>query len=134
MTCPDSNPNSGFHDLLVRLSPHTRDHNLQRKYLYYSVCLLFRLSLYNLVFLFQKEVWVQVVVGMFSLISFLQLYFFFDGNTQWWSKRFQMTMAFLVVLSTLGFVFKKLPSSLTPLLLYTSLLGGFFQSFNARWC
>ncbi len=133
-TCPDSNPNTSFNDLIVRLTPKTTNRPLQRKHLYYMVCFFFRLSLYNLVFLFRREKWVHMVVGIGALLSFLQLYVSDTNNRQWWSKKFQMIMAFLLLFTTTGFILNLIPNYWTPLLLYLSLFGGLLQSFKAKWC
>jgi hypothetical protein len=75
-----------------------------------------------------------MVVGVGALLSFLQLYFSDRNGNQWWSKNYQMIIAFLLLCTTTGFILNLIPNYWTPLLLYLSLFGGFFQSFKAKWC
>lgn len=98
---------------------------LLRTQLYYGVCLLVRLALFNLVWIFRDEWWVPPVVGGVALLSVVRLApSVVDPGRQWWSKRFQLVVAVLVVLACVGVWRRAVPAVVVPVMLYVSLLGG----------
>lgn len=102
-----------------------------RTQLYYFVCIFFRLTLYNMVFILRNEWYIPIFVGIFSVMSIFHLSFsvFQPNQKQWWSKKFQFIMSLLVLFSCIATYHKKIPTTITPLLLYASILGGLIQ----RW-
>lgn len=102
-----------------------------RTQLYYMVCILFRLALYNLVFVLRNEWYIPIIVGLFSLLSIVHLSFsaFQHNQRQWWSKKFQLVMSVLILLCCIGTYCGCIPTLVVPCLLYISIIGGLIQ----RW-
>lgn len=110
--------------VIQRLRPSVPSAVLRTR-LYYGVCVLFRLALFNLVFIFRNEWWVPPVVGVAALVSVVRLApSVADPGRQWWSKRFQLVVAVLVVVACVVVWWKKRFQVVVPALLYVSLLGG----------
>lgn len=106
--------------------------SLLRTQLYYMVCIFFRLALYNLVFIMRDEWYTPIIVGLFSFLSIVHLtpFVVFQRNQhQWWSKKFQLLMSILVLISCATTYYGLVSTLVVPLLLYTSLIGGLVQ----RW-
>lgn len=101
---------------------------LLRTQLYYLVCIVFRLALYNLVYVMRNEWQTHVAVAIASSVAIIHLSLsaFQPNQRQWWSKKFQLLMSILVLLATIMTPYTNL---LVPVLLYVSLLGGLVQ----RW-
>lgn len=104
---------------------------LLRTQLYYLVCIVFRLALYNLVWVLRKEWYTPIIVGVFAFMAIIHLSrtAFQPNQYQWWSKKFQFVMSIFVFFCCIATYLKKVPTILLPLLLYSSLLGGLLQ----RW-
>lgn len=102
-----------------------------RTQLYYFVCIIFRLALYNLVFIMRNEWYTPIIVGIFSFIAIIHLSFsaFQKNQPQWWSKRFQFIMSLLILISCIATYQKYISTWIVPFLLYSSILGGLIQ----RW-
>lgn len=117
--------------LLEWLKPTTASIPLLRTQLYYMVCIVFRLALYNLVFVLRNEWYVPWMVGMGALLSIAHLSSsaFLPDQPQWWSKKFQWTMSVLVMVACMFTIQKKIPTWVVPFLLYMSVVGGLIQ----RW-
>ena len=118
-------PGDGVVDHALQWLGPSGARTMLRTQLYYGVCLLVRLAMFNLVFIFRDEWWVPPVVGAVALLSVVRLApSVADPGRQWWSKRFQLVMAVLVVLVCVGVWRRVVASIVVPVLLYVSLLGG----------
>jgi hypothetical protein len=73
------------------------------------------------------------VVGGVSIASIYQLTRP-TNNKQWWSKKFQLIMAVLVLLSAIAVKFAGLDSRSMAGLLFVSLLGGILQRSQVKFC
>ena len=103
---------------------------LLRTQLYFGVCVLIRLAFANFAFAFRNEKWVPFLVGFFAAMSVIQLApSVVDPGRQWWSKRFQLGVAVLLVLACVGTHFRLVPSIVVPVLLWASVIGGLVR----RW-
>lgn len=105
---------------------------LLRTQLYYTVCIVFRMALYNLVFVMRDEWYTPIVVGLFSLVSILHLssaVIFQRNQRQWWSKKFQLFMSIIILANCIATHYGLVSTLVVPILLYTSIIGGLIQ----RW-
>lgn len=122
--CPNSDP--GFNKIIGQRTPDERS-------ILYIVCVLVRASLYYGVYVYRDEPWMPWVVTAAALASVYQLTRP-SPNTQWWSKKFQLVMAILVLASALAVKFAGLDSRSMSTLLFTSLLGGIIQRTQTKLC
>lgn len=122
--CPNSDP--GFNKIIGQRTPDERS-------ILYIVCVLVRASLYYGVYVYRDEPWMAPLVGAGALASVYQLTRP-SPNTQWWSKKFQLVMAILVLASALAVKFAGLDSRSMSALLFTSLLGGIIQRTQTKLC
>jgi hypothetical protein len=75
------------------------------------------------------------LVGAFALASIFQLYTSDQPQgKQWWSKKFQLFMALLVLIAALLVKFKGLDSRSMSGLLFISLFGGILQRSQVKLC
>lgn len=133
MSCPNSDPQ--FDKILSRyFDVNSPDYPLVRKRLFYMVCIFVRFALYSLVFLLRDKSWMPYVVGSLTLLTMIHLYSNLEGR-QWWSKKFQFVMAFIITI-VCGIIILgvKQLTLLVPILLYLSLFGGIIQSSFVRFC
>jgi hypothetical protein len=73
------------------------------------------------------------IIGILSVFTILNLKDDIPGR-QWWSKRFDLTIALLLLISCALVIAGKINPVVIPLLLYSSLLGGILQSFFIKFC
>ena len=121
----------GFVASLIKTMNSSTPSPILRTQLYYFVCIFLRLALYNLVYILRNEWYTPIVVGVFALLSIVNLSFsaFKKNQIQWWSKKFQFVIAVLVFVNCIGTYYKVVPTIVVPVLLYVSVLGGLIQ----RW-
>ena len=133
--CPNSDPN--FDKVLIKLfgssSPEIR------KKVYYFICIIVRLFLFSLVYVYKDHPSVPYIVGLASLVSVFNLYpsmskDVYATQEQWWSKRFQFVVGLLLLVCSILLIFKKITSIILPILLFISLFGGIFQSMFVTFC
>ena len=138
MSCPNSDKNfdktlSNFVDITSEDYPNTRKH------IFYGVCVPVRLMLYTLVFIYRDAPAIQYIIAIASLIAIINL-----GNTllnndtvtnQWWSKKFQLFIAILLLISTvLKISGYNISTMVVPIILFASLFGGVLQSMLITFC
>jgi uncharacterized membrane protein len=73
------------------------------------------------------------LVGVLATVSVYQLTKSTE-NRQWWSKKFQLVMAVLVLLSAIAVKFAGLDSRSMAALLFISLAGGIVQRYQIKMC
>lgn len=122
--CPNSDP--GFNKIIGEQTPETRG-NL------FLVCVFVRTILYTLVYLYRNHVATPIIVGLLSMFSVFQLTKPTDDR-QWWSKKFQLIMAILILISAVMVYFKQIDSRSMPVLLFISLAGGVLQRIHTKLC
>ena len=130
--CPNSDPD--FDKVMGRWFDTTsKDYPSNRKKVYYGVCIWVRLILFSLVFYYRKNKYMPYIVGILSLFTILYNKDDIPGR-QWWSKRFDLSIAVLLLISCVLVITDKINPVVMPLLLYSSLLGGILQSFFIKFC
>jgi len=132
--CPNSDPNfdkvmSKFFDITAK------DYPSKRKIVYYGICIWVRLALYTYIYKHKDEKYIPYLVGVLSLAAIMNLQSSLDNpGNQWWSKRFDLLISVLLLLSCIGVVMGKIDTVYIPILLYASLIGGILQSFSITFC
>lgn len=123
-SCPNSDP--GFNKIIGNRTPEERSK-------LFIVCVVVRALLYSGVYVYRDEEWMTPLVGVLAMASIYQLSKPTE-NKQWWSKKFQLVMAVLVLASAIAVKFFGLDSRSMSLLLFTSLVGGIFQRTQITMC
>lgn len=116
---------------LLRLVPG-KDPRLVLDQFYFLVCVPFRFALYSVVYLLRNHPSMPWVVGLAGLVSCVHLLRQPFDIGQWWSRRFQLVLSILVVMSCVLVVAKKVPTWVVPVLLYLSVAGGLFQKWMVK--
>lgn len=141
--CPNSDTN--FNKILDKLfgnhSPETR------KKVFYLICIIVRLFLYSLIYIYKDYNWMPYILSIFSAFSIYHLYSDIsqnvNNNQQWWSKKFELIISILVFISCITLIIqrlnntskdKQISTSIPPILLFISLFTGLFQSFFVKFC
>ena len=141
--CPNSdiNFNKTLDKLFGNHTPQTR------KKVFYLICIVVRLFLYSLVYVYKDSKWMPYVLTILSAFSMYHLYSDIknnvNNNRQWWSKKFELIISILVFLSSLTLIIQRLigtpkdnqiSTKIPPILLFISLFTGIFQSFFITFC
>ena len=132
--CPNSDPDfdkvmSKFFDITAK------DYPSKRKMVYYGICIWVRLALYTFIYYKRDYKYTPYIVGVLALGTIMNLQGSISNpGKQWWSKRFDLLISVLLLLSCVGVIMGKIPSIVMPLLLYLSLFGGILQSFFITFC
>lgn len=125
--CPNSDP--GFNKIIgENRTPEERSK-------LFVLCVLVRTLLYGGVYMYRDKPWMPLVVGTGAFLSIFQLYTSDSPyGKQWWSKKFQLIMAVLVLFAALLVKFKGLDSRAMAILLFVSLAGGILQRSQVTFC
>lgn len=132
--CPNSDPD--FDKVMGRwFDINSKDYPSNRKNVYYGICIWVRLILFSLVFYYREYKYMPYILGGFSILSIMH----YKDNIknpgrQWWSKRFDLSIAILLLISCVLVVVRKINPVFMPIILYTSLLGGIMQSLFINFC
>jgi hypothetical protein len=121
--CPNSDP--GFNKIIGDRTPEERS-NL------YILCVITRTLLYLGVYVYRDKPWMAPLVAVLASMSIFQLYT--SQGKQWWSKKFQLIMAVLVLISAIAVKFAGLDSRSMAGLLFVSLAGGILQRSQVKFC
>jgi hypothetical protein len=97
----------------------------ERSFLF-VICVITRFLLYSAVYAYRDSPWIPYIVGVASSASVYQLTKPTE-NRQWWSKKFQLIMAVLILISCFAVKFLNLDTKVIPGLLFISLFGGIIQ-------
>lgn len=134
--CPNSDP--GFDRILTRLagdaSPATR------RRVFYGVCIWARLLLVALVYAARGAAVTPYLVGAGAALAATQLAtsgaLAPGGGRQWWSKRFHLVLALLLLAACAGRVLApdRVPPAAPAALLAASLAGGIALSATVTFC
>jgi len=129
--CPNSDPN--FNNVLLKVVGNSTPET--RKILFYFTCIPVRFILYSLVFYFRDLFFVPIVIGFLSLITSIRLSSsIIDKGNQWWSKRWQFFISTILIFVCIGVYFNKIDSKSMSLVLFISLIVGFFESLFIDFC
>jgi hypothetical protein len=120
-TCPNSDP--GFNKIIgENRTPEERS-------MLFIVCVLTRGLLYSGVYVYRDKPWMRWLVSILALFSVYQLTRP-TLNRQWWSKKFQLVMAILILISAIAIQDTKA----MPTLLFISLIGGILERIHVTLC
>jgi hypothetical protein len=136
MQCPNDDPyftRMMYRMKLLKKGMTAREIVNVRRNTFYFICVVVRLSIIGVVFMLKNSVIVRGLVFVGCIISILNFSRRING-TQWWSKKFQMMMAFIIaILVILSYLDKVKPWTI-PAAMLVSLLGGVLQSFVVGFC
>lgn len=136
MGCPNDDPyftRTMYRIGLLRRGMTAQDIVNRRRVIYYSVCVVIRLTLIAVVYKLRDSVIVQGLVMAGALMGVVNLGGRYEGN-QWWSKKFQLLMSCIIVILVILTYLKYVKSWTIPLAMAVSLAGGLLQSFMIRFC
>ena len=138
MSCPNNNKvfdNFLFKSGLINENLDDKQKAYERRRVYYTICITIRLAIAGLLLQLRDKVWVPYVVALFSLYSFISLAFIRKQDNQWWSNKFQLVIAILLLLASLLLIFKvNIPTYTLSILFFISIFGGYFQSLLIPSC
>jgi hypothetical protein len=135
MSCPNSDPS--FDKMLFNsglIDPNASDIPYQRRRMYYTICILFRLFLAGLVYQLKDKSYIPFIVGIFSILAILNLYPKLDNTRQWWSVKYQFAISVILLVSSVLVYYKLIRSDIIPLALYASVIGGILISLTVKSC
>jgi hypothetical protein len=132
--CPNSDPN--FDKFMAKFFDITAsDYPSKRRMVFYGICIWVRLALYTFIYYKRDYKYMPHIVGISALLSIGNLQSSISNpGKQWWSKRADLLISVLLLLSCVGVIMGKVPSIAMPVLLYLSLFGGILQSFFITFC
>jgi hypothetical protein len=138
MVCPNSNKNviETFHKIGLldkNLSPE--EEASQRRRLYYTVCITFRLFLAGLLFQLRNKKWVQILVAVLSGLAIINYIFFKKKGNEWWNIYFSLAIYIaLFITSVLILLGVKITTYALPFIFFFSIFSGIFKSMTRPSC
>lgn len=135
MSCPNNDPR--FDQFLFGsglIDQNAPDVAYQRRRVYYTICVLFRLFLAGLVYQLKDHEYIPFVVGFAAVVSMINLYPKINNTRQWWSIKFQFAIAIILAVSSILVYYKKIRSDVLPITLYLSVIGGVIVSLFVKSC
>jgi len=137
MVCPNYNKNmiENFHKLgLIDRNLSPEEEAIQRRRLYYTVCITFRLFLAGLLFQLKDKKWIQILVAVLSSFAIIN-YLFLKKDNEWWNIYFSLFIYISLFISSililLGF---KITTYSLPFLFFFSIFSGIFKSMTRPSC
>lgn len=137
MVCPNYNKNmiENFHKLgLIDRNLSPEEEAIQRRRLYYTVCITFRLFLAGLLFQLKDKKWIQILVAVLSGFAIIN-YLFLKKDNEWWNIYFSLFIYISLFISSililLGF---KITTYSLPFLFFFSIFSGIFKSMTRPSC
>lgn len=133
MTCPNGDPN--FNKTLAKMlgrEPTVNDRNI----IFYTVCILLRLSIASFLLIFRDQSWIPYVFLLGSSLAILNFSQQNLDGPQWWSKRFQFGIAILIFIVALIQIICKncINTAILPSIFFISIAAGFIQSLIVKKC
>jgi len=104
-----------------------------RRNTFYFICVVVRLSIIGIVFMLKDSIIVRGLVLLGCIIAISNFLRRING-TQWWSKKFQFMMAFIIAILVILSYLDKVKTWTIPAAMLVSLLGGILQSFVMGFC
>ena len=131
MSCPNSDPN--FNKILAKFNS---DNPEKRKFIFYFICIVIRLLLYSFIYVNIENKYTIPIVALLALASVYNLRNNLNDTQQWWSKKYQFIIALLIFIFSIIIMTDTyaLNKKIIPILLFTSLFGGIFQSMLVDFC
>ena len=138
MVCPNSNKNviDAFHKIgLLDKDLSPEDEASQRRRLYYTVCITFRLFLAGLLFQLRNKKSVQILVAILSGLAILNYIFFKRKGDEWWNIYFSLAIYIgLFITSILILLGVKITTYALPFIFFFSIFSGIFKSMTRPSC
>jgi membrane-associated HD superfamily phosphohydrolase len=138
MVCPNSNKNviDAFHKIgLLDKDLSPEDEASQRRRLYYTVCITFRLFLAGLLFQLRNKKSVQILVAILSGLAILNYIFFKRKGDEWWNIYFSLAIyVALFITSILILLGVKITTYALPFIFFFSIFSGIFKSMTRPSC
>lgn len=121
-----------FDKLLLSLNLISADKmESDKKFLFYYICIVVRFILYSLTLVFHDYKYLPYLVLLFALFSTLNLStsLLKGPNNQWWSKKFQLVIGILLIISCIMLILNLTSNTyIIPIILFTSLFVGILES------
>ena len=137
MVCPNSNKNiiEIFHKLgLIDKNLSPEEEATQRRRLYYTVCITFRLFLAGLLFQLKDKKWIQILVAILSGLAIVN-YLFIKKGDEWWNIYFSLFIYIsLFITSILILLGTKITTYALPFIFFFSIFSGIFKSMTRPSC
>jgi hypothetical protein len=103
---------------------------LQKRDLFYTICIFIRLLMAGTVYNYSKNKYIQYAVIFFSIIS-TYLNYTKLNECVWWSRKFHLIIAFILLVVSLQIIFKKIKNTkLMAYLLYIDVLFGIVHTLK----
>jgi len=137
MVCPNSNKNviENLHKIgLIDRNLSPEEEATQRRILYYTVCITFRLFLFGLLFQLRDKKYMQIFVAILSGIAVLNYLFLTKGN-EWWNIYFSLFIYIsMFVVSILILLGVKITTYSLPFIFLFAIFSGIFKSMTRPSC
>ena len=138
MVCPNSNKDviELFHKIgLLDTNLSSEEQAFQRRRLYYTVCITFRLFLAGLLFQLRNKKWIQILVAILSGLTILNYLFLKKKGDEWWNIYFSLAIyVLLFVTSILILLGVKITTYALPFIFFFSIFAGLFKSMTILSC
>ena len=138
MVCPNSNKifdNFLYGSGLIDKNLSSTQKAYERRRIYYTICVTFRLFIAGLLLQLRDKVWLPYVVAIFSLIAIINLAFFRKQDDQWWNNNFSLAMNILLFIASILIICKTgLTTYSLSFIFFFSILGGVFKSLTVPSC
>jgi hypothetical protein len=137
MSCPNNNKifdGMLFKSGLIDNSLSDADKAYQRRRVYYTICILIRLTIAGLVLQLKDKEFMPYLLAIISIYPIISLGFYRTEDNQWWSNKFQLAIAIALLIASVLIIFKIIPTYIPALILFISVFGGVFQSLLIPSC
>ena len=138
MVCPNSNKDviDTFHKLgLLDTNLSSEDEASQRRRIYYTICITFRLFLAGVLFQLRNKKWMQILVAILSGLTILNYMFFKKKGDEWWNIYFSFAIyTLLFITSILILLGVKITTNALPFIFFFSIFAGLFKSMTRPSC
>ena len=138
MSCPNNNKIFDamlFKSGLIDNSLSDADKAYQRRRVYYTICILIRLTIAGLVLQLKDKEFMPYLLAIISIYPIISLGFYRTEDNQWWSNKFQLAISIALLISCLLLILKvQIPTYVPALILFMSVFGGIFQSLLIPSC
>ena len=136
MECPNDDPY--FTRMMYRIKILKRGMKAKeivniRRNTFYCVCTVVRFMIIGIVYRLRDYGIVRGLVLLAAIVSMLN-FWNRSGGSQWWSKKFQFFMAFIIALLVVLSYAGKVNTWTIPAAMLVSLLRGILQSFVIGFC
>lgn len=136
MECPNDDPyftRMMYRMKLLKKGMKAKEIVNVRRNTFYCICVVVRLAIIAVVYMLRDYGIVRGLVLLGAIVSMVN-FWNRSGGSQWWSKKFQFMMAFIIALLVVLSFAGKVKTWTIPAAMLFSLLGGILQSFVVGFC